>query len=217
MAIKIPYQHKALTLGNLMTLNTISDAFKRVSLVCDVLPSELRKETKETIQNASNQLDLVNEAETSNFKTIIEIEGKEYGMIPDWAKFTTGEWIDLEQYTDDFWNNAHKIMSVLYRAVEQRSGKNYTIRPYTADEDSEHFKSMGAEQFNGCLVFFLNISRKLLSITKSSLVKVVQNQTSSPLSGDGILSSMDSLERTSSKSIQSQNSQSALHSHTLPS
>ena len=203
MQFKIPLLYSDLTLGQLITINTEDDPFKRVSACANITIEQLRKQPKKVVSEADDHLKKIVEMETGKHHKIIDLDGEEYGFIPDWSEFTLGEWIDLEEYTKDFWGNALKIASILYRPIDRRQGKAYTIKPYTAKEETEVFSQLSAELFGGMLLFFSTSRRKLLHTLKSSLVEGVASQMNSLSDGVGIQPSTPLQESNSSKWMKS--------------
>ena len=186
MTFKVPLKYADLSLGQLITLQTEEDRFKRVASCADITIEELRNAPMTEVTQADEHLKRIAEEETGRHLKVIELNGQEYGFIPNWKEFSLGEWIDIEEYSNDFWNNAHKIMSILYRPLVRRQGDAHTIEKYTAKEDSEVFKQLPADLFGGCILFFLSSRTKLLHTTKSSLLMAAESLTNSALSGDGI-------------------------------
>ncbi len=216
MSVHLPKDFASLTLRQLVALETLDNPIERVEACCDISDS-VRAEPMAVINAADEHLTLVHSAETRRHLKIIELNGQYYGFVSDWDSFTTGEWIDLEAYCKDFWPNAHKIMSVLYRPIERRSGEIYTITPYTAKEASDVFLELPADLFAGCLLFFSTTRDELLSTMQSSLMEVATESMSLVKGGGGILSSTDSQEKTSSRWTQLRSFLSGSSSHTLPS
>lgn len=122
-----------------------------------------------------NALTTANEAidelmvEDPRFFKLINHNGKEYGFVNDWDKFTTGEWIDIETYCKDLPNNAHKVMSILYRPITRDTGKYYEIEPYKGSH--EDFKDVPASFFLGMMVFFCESKIKYLTSFQASLME----------------------------------------------
>jgi hypothetical protein len=199
MTFKVPLKYSDLTLGQLMTLQTEEDRFKRVASCADITIEELRTAPMAEVIQADEHLKRIKDEETGRHLKVIELNGQQYGFIPNWQEFSLGEWIDIEEYSADFWNNAHKIMSILYRPLLRQQGEAHTIEKYTAKEDSEAFRELSADLFGGCILFFLNSRRTLLLTMKSSLMAMAQSLTPSLLNGDGILSSTLSQEKTFSR------------------
>lgn len=192
MTFKVPLKYADLTLGQLITIQTEEDRFKRVASCADVSIEELRDVPMSEVTQADEHLKRIAEEETGRHLKVIELNGQQYGFIPNWQEFSLGEWIDIEEYSGDFWNNAHKIMSILYRPIVRRQGDAHTIEKYTAKEDSEVFKQLPADLFGGCILFFLNSRRTLLHTMKSSLMEVAESLTNSAVNGDGIQASTPS-------------------------
>ncbi len=217
MQFKIPLKYTDLNLGQLMTLHTETDKYKRVSACSNVTLEQLREAKLKDVQKADEYLKTILSEERGRHLTRIKINGESYGFIPDWSSFSLGEWIDIEEYCEDFWNNAHKVASILYRPIDRQQGDAYTIKPYTAKEDSEIFKEMPADIFGGCMLFFSTTRNELLSTMKSYLMEGVEHQMHLLRSGDGIPSSTLSQEKTSSRWTQFLTYLSELFSHILPS
>ena len=192
MTFKVPLKYSDLTLGQLMTLQTEENRFKRVASCADITIEELRSAPIAEVIQADEHLKRIADEETGRHLKVIELNGQQYGFIPNWQEFSLGEWIDIEEYSADFWNNAHKIMSILYRPLLRRQGDAHTIEKYTAKEDSEAFKQLPADLFGGCILFFLNSRRTLLLTIQSSLIAMAQSLTPSLLNGDGIQASIPS-------------------------
>ena len=189
MQFRVPLLYTDLTLGQLATIHTEDDPIKRVAACANISIEQLRKQPKKVVTEADEHLKKIAQMETGKHQTIIELDGEEYGFVNDWSAFSLGEWIDVEEYAKDFWNNAHKIASILYRPIDRRQGDVYTIKPYTAKEDSEIFREMSAEIFGGCMLFFSTSRRKLLSTLKCSLVEGAERVMSSQSDGLGTLPS----------------------------
>tara|TARA_R100000808_G_C2089709_1_gene110565 strand:- start:116 stop:742 length:627 start_codon:yes stop_codon:yes gene_type:complete len=99
-------------------------------------------------------------------KKVFEIDGIEYGFLPDLDEITLGEWADIEHYIKDgIDKNMHKIMAVLFRPVTSKEGKMYSIQAYKdGRERAEKFrKKMNAEQVQQSLVFFWSLGNELLT------------------------------------------------------
>tara|TARA_B110000285_G_scaffold122211_1_gene138167 strand:- start:363 stop:1037 length:675 start_codon:yes stop_codon:yes gene_type:complete len=214
MTFKVPLKYADLTLGQLMTLQTEEDRFKRVASCADVTIEELRTAPMSDVIKADEHLKRIADEETGRHLKVIELNGQQYGFIPNWQEFSLGEWIDIEEYSGDFWNNAHKIMSILYRPLLRRQGDAHTIEKYTSKEDSEVFRQLPADLFGGCILFFLSSKRTLLRTMKSSLLRTAESLTNSALNGDGIPASTLLQGKTSNVWKRLQRRVSALFSRT---
>lgn len=199
MELRLPAHYADLTLRHLMALESDTDPVKRVSAVTGVPYDKLRTMPRVLITEADAHLTTLLQKEQAQHKPIIELGGVTYGFIPNWEDFSTGEWIDMEDYTKDFWRNAHKAMSVLYRPIDRRWGDKYTIAPYTAKEDAEAFLEMPAPLVSGALLFFWTTERELLTTLQSSLIQTTREAMRLLRSGDGTRSSSPWLGRIISR------------------
>ena len=216
MTFKVPLKYADLTLGQLMTLQTEENRFKRVAACADITIEELRNVPMSEVTQADEHLKRIAEEESGRHLKVIELNGQQYGFIPNWKEFSLGEWIDIEEYSGDFWNNAHKIMSILYRPILRRQGDVHTIEKYTSKEDSEVFKLLPADLFGGCILFFFGSRTKLLHTMKSSLLQTAESLTNSVINGDGILVSTPSQGSPLTIWTRLRRGVSVLFSHTLP-
>jgi len=123
---------------------------------------------------AKHVKDVLGSEVTKHFP-IIEIEGKDYGFIPDWAELTTGEYIDLTKALEDPIVNATGIMSILYRPITRKIGDTYEIEEYKGKK-GHLFNEVSASLYLGASVFFYNIRKESLKTSLNSLEKaLVQN------------------------------------------
>lgn len=178
---------------------TSENHLERISICTGQSVEKLRTMPQKLIEAATAHLDQLLTQETARFEKVVEMDGKRFGFVPDWDAFTAGEWIDLEAYLEDFWKNAHKVMSVLFREVTYELGEKYEVKKYTAKEDASLFEEMPADLVSGTLLFFWTTRNELLLDMKSSLLEVAGAAIQSAKSGAGITSSTPSQEKTSSR------------------
>tara|TARA_R110002073_G_scaffold105143_2_gene237945 strand:+ start:781 stop:1341 length:561 start_codon:yes stop_codon:yes gene_type:complete len=184
MQIRLPATYSDLTLQEIQSLMTCTDPLERVSACSTLSIEELRKLPKKAIVVGNEHLDMIATQEQSNHEKVIDLNGTKYGFIPDWENFTLGEWIDMDQYVNDFWTNADKIMSILYRPITRSYKDTYEIKDYTAKEDLTDIKQMPATLIGGAILFFLNTEKRLRTGLEASLVGIVKGATSR-IDGDG--------------------------------
>jgi hypothetical protein len=214
MELKLPHRWSDLSLGELQVMMTSENPLERVSACSGKSVAQLRKMPQKLLEAAGEHIDNLLTQETARFEKVLEMDGKRFGFIPDWDAFTAGEWIDLETYLDDFWKNAHKVMAILYREVTYELGESYEIKKYTAKEDASAFEEMPADLVSGTLLFFWTTRNELLHSIQSSLLRVAEEATRLAKSGDGIISSTPSQEKTSSRWTLSRRYLSKLFSNT---
>jgi hypothetical protein len=205
MELRLPHKWSDLTLGELQVLMTSQNQLEKISICTGKSIKQLRNAPQKLIEAAGAHLEQLLTLETARFEKVLQIDGKRFGFIPDWDAFTAGEWIDLETYLDDFWPNAHKVMSVLYREVTYELGEKYEIKKYTAKEDPSIFEEMPADLVSGTLLFFWTSRNELLLTTQFSLLEVAEEAIQSAKNGVGITSSTPSQAKTSSRWMQLRN------------
>ena len=126
---------------------------------------------------------------TSKFQQRFELNGIEYGMIPNLDNITQGEYIDLTTLAVDM-VEMHKVMAILFRPiVKEDSFGNYSIEAYKdITERSNEMLNCPMHIVNGSLLFFLNLSKDLKNCMEKYTAEVVQRnkQQTTSLNGDGI-------------------------------
>jgi len=214
MELKLPHRWSDLSLGELQVMMTSENPLERVSACSGKSVEQLRKMPQKLLEAAGEHIDNLLTQETARFEKVLTMDGKRFGFIPDWDAFTAGEWIDLENYLEDFWKNAHKVMAVLFREVTYEIGDSYEIQKYTAKEDASVFEEMPADLVSGTLLFFWTTRNELLHSIQSSLLRVAGEAIQLAKNGDGITSSTPSQEKTSSRWTRLRRSLSKLFSNT---
>tara|TARA_R110000823_G_scaffold188710_1_gene320692 strand:+ start:259 stop:861 length:603 start_codon:yes stop_codon:yes gene_type:complete len=113
--------------------------------------------------------------QNSSLKKIIEIDGVEYGFMPDLNSITLGEYADLETFIKmGIEQHLPEVMAVLYRPVTEKTDSGvYTIEKYGGDLTirAEQMKKMTAEQVQSALVFFYNFVNASLLTLESFLTQ----------------------------------------------
>ena len=108
----------------------------------------------------------------------VEGKGIEYGIINDFDKILAKEYLDIKEYQREFYPNATRILSILYRPVVERYGNSYRIAPYNGTDGHEIFASLPAQYLNGAMLFFSKV-RKACARTSVSYLTKKLNPTSS--------------------------------------
>ena len=136
-----------------------------------------------------------------------ELDGIEFGFVPNLDKISIGEYIDLESSISD-WKQMHKAMSVLYRPVTKKHKDKYQIEEYSGSQEySEALKYMPLNAALGAMVFFYRLEKDLLNITLKCLEEekdnkqIIQALRRFQVNGDGLSQFTDLLEEKLSTSI----------------
>ena len=103
----------------------------------------------------------------TNLKRIIEIEGVEYGFMPDLDSISLGQYADLETFIKNgIEKNLPEIMAVLYAPIKEKKNDIYIVDAYDGNIRlrTEEMKKMSAEQVQSALVFFYTLGKELSEI-----------------------------------------------------
>lgn len=120
-------------------------------------------------------VNIINKAITlkPEFKQRFELNGVEYGFIPNFDDTTKNEFDDMTLYQDDK-EDLNKLMAVLFREVETKdSFGNYTIKKYTGTKErAEIFKQIPMHIVDGAVFFFSSLSNELKIYIQKYTAKV---------------------------------------------
>lgn len=118
--------------------------------------------------------------ESAKFFETITIKDKDFGFIPDLYAISMGEYADISTWASDVNANIVKIMGTLYRPIDKRVGKKYTIVPHSKQNRElveEYVEQMTLEQFNGAMLFFSTLLTELNNTSLDYLENEVQKLT----------------------------------------
>ena len=124
-----------------------------------------------------------------------QMNGIDYGFIPDLENMSFGEYVDLDTFIGDN-DNLHRAMNVLYRPIDLKQGQRYTLKEYDPDTN-EDAKNYPLNAVFGAIVFFYNLGKDLSTVILNSSSKqneenLAQFLASQP-NGGGTIQSMQSL------------------------
>lgn len=108
-----------------------------------------------------------------------EIDGKQYGFIPDWKDMTFAEFADLDTLStkkeDELLNNLHIIAAIMFRPIiEERSKHDYDIEKYnvkTMKKRADVFKEKLDIKFVlGAQFFFIKFANRFSNYSRLSSI-----------------------------------------------
>ena len=156
------------------TLTEQGMAERVISLFTGIKKQDVKKLVISDYESIMNQ---ITEAcsTASKFQQRFELNGVEYGMIPNLNDISQGEYIDLTTLGSDM-DEMHKVMAILFRpVVKEDAFGNYSIEAYgDITERSNDMLKCPMHIVNGSLVFFLNLLKDLKSYMKKSIAEVAQ-------------------------------------------
>ena len=111
-----------LVLGNKVSKAKTKEAKDTIALLSDI-PKKLIDQM--SLKDVATIFEKVSNLQVKGkLKKVFEIDGEEYGFLPDCDEISLGEWVDIETYLKDgLEKNIHKIMAVLFRPVTSKEGK----------------------------------------------------------------------------------------------
>lgn len=172
MKLTLPLGFEDITIEQIMKHGEreISD-FEKVLIYGQYTADELKKMPYQLIEAGARHIDelLANPARVHN--NMIQVNGEWYGFIPDWEQFSTGEYIDMEEFSKDLLGNATKIMSILYRPVTRMHNNICEIEPYKGTQNHKMFAQVSAQEFYGAMLFFSNTRKELAFVLAQSLAR----------------------------------------------
>ena len=125
-----------------------------------------------------------------------QMNGKDYGFIPDLENMSFGEYVDLDTFIGD-WDKMEKAMNVLYRPILVSLKDKYSIEDYNIDT-SEDLIDMPMDAVLGAIFFFWNLGIDLSTVMMNSLegeqAQALMEQQTLEENGVGIKASMDYLK-----------------------
>lgn len=129
-------------------------------------------EVDELVEHLSNLL-----KQETPFKPTFNLNGIQYGFIPNLDDITYGENKDITSYINDL-QSLHKAMAVAYRPVKLKNGNKYQIEEYEGSHKySEVMKEAPLSVVLGMVVFFCNLTTELLRVIPNYLNRELQNST----------------------------------------
>ena len=169
MKLQIPTNINDITVGEYLKFIEVNkeDAdeefliHKTISIFCDIpMKDVLNIDAKEAQDIALEIYAVLNQK--AEFKDKFELNGIEYGFIPNLEDLSLGEYIDLETYLKDQ-KNLHKVAAVMYRPINKKYSDLYDIENYSASLKSQNdMKDAPIGIISQGVVFFYNIVNELL-------------------------------------------------------
>lgn len=177
MKIEIPTLLSDITVGEYQKFHAIQNQedgdedfllYKTIEIFCNVDIQEVLKfPQNEAEQIASELAEVLNQP--AKFTPRFELEGVEYGFIPNLEKLSLGEYIDLETYLVDT-KDLHKAAAVMYRPIKKRYKELYTVEEYEGSQKyAEVMKRAPIDVISQAVVFFYSLGNELLKLSLHSL------------------------------------------------
>lgn len=181
LKIEVPNDYSAITLRKFLELKRDLDAYQDDTEaqnavlfyhLCGLTPEIVNKIDTKTYAEIKNQLMSFINQKDFELQRIVTINGVEYGFEPNLSEMEYGAYLDIGKVGElDINENWPKAMAILYRPIEKKSGKLYSIKSYTGKEDVEQWLDVSMDIHFGALFFFINLSPILLNSILNSLTE----------------------------------------------
>jgi len=152
------------------------EAEETIAMLSDI-PKKLIKELDlKNVALIMSKLAELQHKQNSSLKRIIEIEGVEYGFMPDLDSISLGQYADLETFIKNgVEKHLPEIMAVLYAPIKEKKNDIYIVDAYDGNIRlrAEEMKKMSAEQVQSALVFFYAFVTELSKTLQSCLTEVL--------------------------------------------
>ena len=182
LKIKVPNDWASITLKDYLELQNDIQTYKDdesayIAILfyrlCGVSPEVMFNMDIETFNKIKEHLLKLTTSLEHPLQPIIKIEDKEYGFEPNLSEMEYGAYLDITKFGDLTINKDWaKVMSILYRPIERKSGKVYSIEKYNANIDDSLFLNVTMDVHFGVQSFFFHISTHLLKDTMNYLKEV---------------------------------------------
>jgi hypothetical protein len=168
------------TYSKLMTFTNGTKSSEALATLTELsnIPKELLNQLElKHIVLMLEKLSHLQSQEDTTLKNIIEINGVEYGFMPDLDSISLGQYADIETFIKNgIDKNLPELMAVLYSPIKLKKNDIYIIEPYDGDIRlrTEEMRKMSATQVHSALVFFYHFGSVLLTTLQLSLIEVLQ-------------------------------------------
>ena len=158
---------KWLQLVDLETASKTEEAEQTITALSNI-PKQLVKELAlSDVAVIMSRIAQLQQEQDTKLKRIIEIDGVEYGFMPDLDSISLGQYADLETFIKNgIEKNLPEIMAVLYAPIKEKKNDIYIVDAYDGNIRlrAEEMKKMSAQQVQSALVFFYTLGRELSEI-----------------------------------------------------
>lgn len=143
--------------------------YKILQIFYGIKKADAKLLTIEQFELLISDLMLAIETHVSTIKNVLILDGKQYGLIPNFNKITAGELIDLDNLYRE--GDFIGVLSILFRPIIGEINKlgEYQIEPYNEYDDK--FKDIDAATAISIkdffLVSFLQLNQCILSSTQA--------------------------------------------------
>lgn len=200
VTVKVPDNWSAVTLKDYLELQADLETYKDDDSaymavlfyrLCKISPEMMMNMDIQSFTKIKEHLQQFITNNDNELKPIIKIGDVEYGFEPNLAEMEYGAYLDITKFGDLTINKDwSKVMNILYRPIEKKSGKVYSIKKYNADGDDKVFLDVTMDVHFGVQSFFFRISNHLLKDTLNYLKEAEKQAVAVDIEQDLLKSGM---------------------------
>ena len=205
MEVSLPKNYNTITLKQYVDFMCAKTDVSKAMIATGKTRKEVESMLYQTIDFINESFYDACEVGTPKHEQTFGAGGMHIGFVPDINSLSFGEFVDLDALSNQVWTSEGvnfkelpRLMAILFRPIEAKVGKFYTLKPYSADSIPtyiDYINQMTMDRVNGALVFFSTIEREsLLNSQVSSLkqMRMMMMETfphqADLIDGDGITS-----------------------------
>ena len=164
------------------TENEITKFVETVAICLDIDPAEIRTLSLSDFRELQTKMSFISKDPDPQVINKFEIDGVEYGLIPDMSIISAGEFIDAEQFKIEPMTNLHFIVALIFRPITKNlPDGSYEIELHKAqgfEKRANLFRDkVSIEVVLGAVLFFsLSATELSTSFLDSLLQKMNLNQ-----------------------------------------
>lgn len=166
MKVKVPDNWNEVTIGQFQDLSVLNRDSKdysisTLSILIDTQPEDIRKFDPQSLSKILRHLEWAMKYPRDDYyKQEIEVDGKTYTMIENLNEFTGGQWWDMEEYLNNYNDNLHYLLAMIYRPL----GEEYDSEKCKARGELFADKVMIGEVYGSLLFFSIVEKRSIITI-----------------------------------------------------
>lgn len=135
------------------------------SIVLDIDPEDIRKMSLSDYIKLQSDMAFLSKEPSRDYKYTFELDGIEYGIIPDMRLVSAGEFIDAETWKENSIDNMHLLAALIWRKIISKDGDDYKIEEHKPEgfmKRAELFRDrLSIEDILGAIFFFIQSEMRL--------------------------------------------------------
>jgi hypothetical protein len=181
MEVSLPKNYNTITLKQYVEFMCANTDVTKAMIATGKSRAEVESMLYQTIDFINESFYDACEVGTPKHEQTFGAGGMHIGFVPDINSLSFGEFVDLDALSNQVWTSEGinfkelpRLMAILFRPIEAKVGKFYTLKPYSSDAIPtyiDYINQMTMDRVNGALVFFSTIERESLLNSQASSLK----------------------------------------------